>query len=95
MVTPQHFHRPLSKTDLDLTPVEAWDLAAKLCYLAVTGNTESKSRVVSLMALHCPNADTKTLLRLAKLGNRYSCSELSRWVAFALVAERDLKTRKT
>ena len=89
MVTPQHFCRPLSKTDLALAPVEAWGSAAQLCYLAVTGDAEAKSRVVSLMALHCPNADTKTLLRLARLGNRYSCWEMSRWVAFAHTTERN------
>lgn len=89
MVTPQHFHRPLSKTDLDLAPVEAWDLSAKLCYLAVSGDADVLSRVETLMTAYCPNANTTTLLRLARLGNRYSCYELSRWVAFALVTERD------
>ena len=87
MITPQHFRRPLSGLDLQLAPLQAWSESSQLCYLACTGDAEATSTVVALMTLHCPNADTKTLLRLAKRGNRHSCDELLRWVAYALVME--------
>ena len=90
MLNRQHVYQPLTELDLQLAPLEIWGEASYMVYWSFLKNGEpEKAQMASLLSTYFPNIKHDQICILCSRGNRQPCWELVRWVAGALVLDKD------